>query len=114
MILGNTHYRLWGIEAPGLHQTCAEKWPAGERARNLLQRLTTGRHVTCEARGLDPYRRVVGLCRAGGNDLAASMVDAGFAWAQPGTSAYARIEQDARADARGVHGQDCGPPSPTP
>ena len=33
LLIGSTHYQLWGIEAPGLHQTCDDDWPAGQQAQ---------------------------------------------------------------------------------
>ena len=108
LIIGRTHYRLWGISVPDLHETCAEAWPAGEAARRKLDSLTAERPVLCEARGLDPYRRVLATCRVDGRDLAAELVAAGLAWADTGTTtAYAGIEQDARRANRGIHAYDC-------
>jgi len=30
--MAGTSYRLWGIDAPETHQTCADGWPAGRIA----------------------------------------------------------------------------------
>ncbi len=107
IIDGSRHYRLWGVEVPGLHQSCAEEWPAGQIARQTLEALIGGRRIACEDRGLDRYRRTVALCRVNGVDLGASMVGAGMAWASD--SAYAGIERDARRASRGLHGFGCQP-----
>jgi endonuclease YncB( thermonuclease family) len=110
IIVGRTHYRLWGIEAPDLHQTCAEGWPAGLEARRTLQALVGERRVVCEYRGSDAYRRTVALCRSNGVDLGAAMVSAGMAWAAPRQSRdYLQVEEDAREEGRGVHAYNCLP-----
>ncbi|MEL6316049.1 MAG: thermonuclease family protein [Pseudomonadota bacterium] len=70
-----TAVRLWGIDAP-------ERGAAGGRESRLaLVRLIARRLVVCrEVRGQrDRYGRMVGLCRAGGEDLAAALVAAGWA-----------------------------------
>jgi endonuclease YncB( thermonuclease family) len=108
LIAGQVHYRLWGIEAPDMNQVCADGWPAGAEAKRALEALVAGRRVVCEARGYDRYRRVMGLCRADGQDLGAAMVSAGLAWGLAAQSgAYLGIEQDARDEWRGVHAHDC-------
>jgi endonuclease YncB( thermonuclease family) len=40
-----------------------------------------GKRIECEFRGKDRYGRSIGLCRADGLDLGATMVSAGMAWA---------------------------------
>lgn len=115
LLIGSTHYRLWGIEAPGLHQTCDDDWPAGQEARRALAALTRDRAIVCEPRGLDPYRRVLALCRAGGQDIAASMVGSGLAWADvTQTRTYAGIEREAYVKGLGIHGRNCLPPTEQP
>lgn len=112
LLIGKVHYQLWGIEAPGLHQLCDDDWPAGQEARRALEALTRDRTVVCEARGMDRYRRVVAQCRAGGTDIAASLVSAGLAWANASqTRAYTGIEREAYIKGLGIHGRNCLPPS---
>lgn len=112
LLIGSTHYQLWGIEAPGLHQTCDDDWPAGQAARRALEALTRDRTVVCEPRGLDRYRRVLALCRAGGQDIAAAMVSSGLAWADvTQTRTYAGIEREAYVKGLGIHGKNCLPPT---
>jgi endonuclease YncB( thermonuclease family) len=50
-------------------------------AKHELDRLMAGRPIHREDRGCDRYRRTIGLCRAGRQDLGAAMVSAGMAWA---------------------------------
>jgi len=112
LLIGKVHYQLWGIEAPGLHQVCDDDWPAGQEARRALEALTRDSTIVCEPRGLDRYRRVVAQCRAGGTDIAASLVSAGLAWANAGqTRAYTGIEREAYVKGLGIHGKNCLPPS---
>jgi hypothetical protein len=46
-----------------------------------MRKLVERRAVTCEFRNHDRYKRSIGLCRTGGEDLGAAMVSAGMAWA---------------------------------
>ena len=42
---GGVTYRLWGIDAPELAQTCPDGWPAGRLAATRLQaRCSLGSH----------------------------------------------------------------------
>lgn len=112
LLIGKVHYQLWGIEAPALHQFCDDDWPAGQEARRALEALTRDRSVVCEPRGLDRYRRVVAQCRAGGTDIAASLVSAGLAWADASqTRTYTGIEREAYVKRLGIHGRNCLPPT---
>ena len=74
-------YRLWGIDAPELHQTCPDGWAAGRLAATRLQALTAGRSIVCQEKDRDRYGRIVAICRAAGEDLGAIMVREGLAWA---------------------------------
>jgi endonuclease YncB( thermonuclease family) len=55
-------YRLWGIDAPEMHQACADDWPAGRAATEHLRALIGEHQVSCEPRTLDRYGRTVALC----------------------------------------------------
>jgi endonuclease YncB( thermonuclease family) len=79
--LDGQRVRLWGIDAPELHQRCPDRWLAGIETTRTMRALVKGYTVTCENRGRDRYGRMIGLCRAGGADLSAAMVRAGMAWA---------------------------------
>jgi endonuclease YncB( thermonuclease family) len=106
--LNGTHWRLWGIDAPETHQSCADGWPAGLEATAAMRKLMEGRAVTCEYRGHDRYKRSIGLCRAGGEDLGAAMVSAGMAWAFTRYSSdYIGQEKAAIGSHLGVHVHDC-------
>ena len=79
-----TQVRLYGIDAPERAQRCragGRRWPCGREAARALSRRIGGRTVVCEERDRDRYGRSVGVCRAGGEDLNASMAAAGWAFA---------------------------------
>jgi endonuclease YncB( thermonuclease family) len=106
--LGGTRWRLWGIDAPESRQTCKDGWPAGVEATHYLEQLMANGPVRCEERGHDRYRRTIGLCRAGEQDLGAAMVSAGMAWAFTRYSSdYIGEEKAAIGARRGVHAHDC-------
>jgi endonuclease YncB( thermonuclease family) len=108
--LNGTTWRLWGIDAPEMAQTCGA-WSAGVAATYVLADLMRGRTITSELKDRDRYGRSVGLCRADGRDLGAAMVRAGMAWAFIRYSSnYAHQEGDAHFDRIGVHAHDCDKP----
>ena len=108
--LHGTTYRLWGIDAPESKQLCADGWPAGRAATTFMRELLHDHAVACEARGLDRYGRTIGLCRADGVDVQATMVSAGMAWAfRRYTHDYVAQEGEAQAANLGVHAHECQP-----
>jgi len=52
---GGVTYRLWGIDAPELAQTCPDGWPAGRMAATRLQALTAGNSIVCQEKDHDRY-----------------------------------------------------------
>ena len=98
--------RLHGIDAPESAQTCVAggaRWRCGERAARALRERIGGRAVRCEERHVDRYGRIVAVCRAGGEDLNAWMVERGFALAYRRYSrAYVDEEAVARSARRGL------------
>lgn len=108
---GGVTYRLWGIDAPELAQTCTDGWPAGRLAATRLQALTAGRSIVCQEKDRDRYRRTVAICRASGEDLGAILVREGLAWAFVRYSSdYVSQEAKAKTDRLGVHVHGCLPP----
>lgn len=103
-------YRIWGIDAPELAQTCPDGWPAGRFAATRLQALTVGRAITCQEKDRDRYGRTVAICRVSGDDLGAILVREGMAWAFTRFSIdYVDQQEEARIANRGVHEHDCQP-----
>lgn len=106
LALDGVRFRLLGIDAPELHQTCTragEIHPCGREARDHLLRLIAGREVVCAWSHLDRYGRRLGRCRAGSTDLNAEMVRGGWAVAYGG---YEREEAEAEAAGRGLWSGD--------
>lgn len=107
LAIGPVMIRIHAIDAPEAGQDCATPgggtWPCGLAAADRLSALTAGRPVVCEARDLDPYSRIVALCRVDGIDIGQVLVEEGLAWAFVRYSAdYADLEATARAAAIGV------------
>src|SRR5262249_49765815 len=69
--LGDIAYKLDGIDAPELDQTCiddhADPWTCGIDARDQLIKLINGRSVRCDDLGLDKTKkRHIGVCTVEG------------------------------------------------
>jgi endonuclease YncB( thermonuclease family) len=112
--MGDTTYRLWGIDAPELDQRCyPEGWRAGIEAARALAGMVERWPVTCEAKSIDARSihaqgRTVALCRAAGRDLGAAMVLAGLALASTGESSdYVELEGRAMRARMGMHAHAC-------
>ena len=72
-------YRLYGMDAPELHQSCTEangkSWLCGRAAKAKLTTLIKGGNVNCEERAKDRFGRIVAICSADGvPDLGEAMV----------------------------------------
>lgn len=66
--------RLWGLDAPEKGER------GGHRATRMLREIAHGRYVSCKEIDKDRYGRIVGQCRlAGGDDVAALMIESGTA-----------------------------------
>lgn len=103
-------YRLGGIDAPEYRQSCADGFPAGVMASDVLRNLVDGKTVTCEPLSTDRFGQTA-VCRADGLDLGAMMVRSGWAWAfTPNSSDYVQHEAEARAAKVGVHDHNCQKP----
>ena len=63
-------YRLFGIDAPELHQSCNEvngkPWQCGRAAKAKLTAIINRGNVTSEARAKDRFGRIVAVCSAEG------------------------------------------------
>src|SRR6266581_4872222 len=70
--LGDTVFRLDGVDAPEFDQTCiddhADPWSCGVDARDQLTKLINSRAVRCDDLGLDKLsrKRHVGVCTVEG------------------------------------------------
>ena len=77
--LGDITYRLDGIDAPELDQTCiddhADPWSCGIDARDQLTKLINGRNVRCDDLGIDKTtkKRHVGVCTVEGESTSLNL-----------------------------------------
>lgn len=102
-------YRIFGIDAPELHQSCQEAngadWLCGRAAKVKLTKLIKGGNVACQVRDSDRFGRSVAVCSAEGvPDLGEAMVREGYAidLGQKYGYPYAGAEAEARAEKRGI------------
>lgn len=113
--MGETRFRLFGIDAVEARQTCnrgGETWNCGEDATIALRSMVDGKSVNCMQRGADPYGRVVASCTVNGRDLAEQMVRMGYAVAlREFSSAYVPAEEEARSRGVGIWGSEFLVPS---
>lgn len=112
LTMDGTTYRLEAFDAPEAGQTCdGGTWLPGPLATAALVRFIAGRPVECRLITRDRYGRTVARCYAGGEDLSALMVAAGWGWAFRRYSVeLVSIEAQAKASGLGVHAHDCLPP----
>jgi endonuclease YncB( thermonuclease family) len=104
-----SEYRLFGIDAPELHQTCKEasgkSWACGRAAKARLTTLIKGGNVQCQEKSKDRYGRVVAVCSAQGvPDLGQALVQQGYAIDLGGEAGnpYQAGEDEAKAAKRGI------------
>ena len=102
-------YRIFGIDAPELHQTCNEQngksWLCGRAAKAKLTTLINRGNVNCEARATDRFGRIVAVCSVEGvPDLGEAMVRDGYAIDLGGAAGnpYAGAEAEAKDAKRGI------------
>jgi endonuclease YncB( thermonuclease family) len=110
--LAGTTYRLDGIDAPELDQTCiddhADPWTCGLDARDHLSKLIGGRPVRCYDQGphQDFSKRHIGVCtvEGGTTSLNQQLVRDGFAVSleQSAKSRSSEDEANARRDRLGL------------
>ena len=105
--IGKTKIRLWAIDAPETKQECHRKgvpWMCGEAATERLRAFIGSQPVSCEDRGMDRYKRMIGKCSVGSLDLGAEMVTSGMAlpyW-QYGGDYYQQAFREARGQGVGM------------
>lgn len=105
--IGETRYRINGIDAPELGQRCqtasGKNWGCGVQAREMLKRFTQSGKVRCRRLATDDYEREIARCQAGSLDLAEAMVRAGMAWAYVKFSnEYTPMQTAAQRAKRGI------------
>jgi endonuclease YncB( thermonuclease family) len=102
-------YRIFGIDAPELHQTCNEangkSWLCGRAAKAKLTTILNRGNVNCEARAKDRFGRVVAVCSAEGvPDIGEALVRDGYAIDLGGAAGnpYREAQAEAEAAKRGI------------
>jgi endonuclease YncB( thermonuclease family) len=113
--IGETSYRLHGIDAPEAGQTCSRQgggqWPCGKQAIAYMKALISGGSIRCEGNVADNYNRIIAICYNDSRDLNQAMVDAGLAWAfVKYSSDYLENEKIAKALKIGIWQQDTQTP----
>ena len=102
--VGGERVRLHGVDAPGLGQTCRRaagiEWRCGLLAKLELTRRIGGRRVACDADETDEFGQRVAQCEVEGADLAAWLVERG--WALAAGERLAAIEGEARKAGSGL------------
>jgi endonuclease YncB( thermonuclease family) len=98
---------LAGIEAPDLAQVCTragkQRWRCGVAATEALSQKIRREVVTCAPTGREDRGRQMARCRVGEEDIAATLVKAGWVFAESGfLSAYGRVESEAQAKKVGL------------
>lgn len=98
--------RLHGIDAPESRQLCQQSGQSvrcGQSAALALDAFIQHRPVSCAQKDKDRYGRIVAVCKLGGTNLNAWMVEQGHALAYRSYSQdYVHQEADARQAKRGV------------
>jgi endonuclease YncB( thermonuclease family) len=100
--LGGEKVRLRGIDAFEGDQLCRRagtEYRCGAEARAALANMTAGRRLSCAGRTFDRYGRLLAVCTAGGSDLNAAMVEAGWAVAYGDYEAEERRARNAKRGA---------------
>lgn len=116
LVIHGARIRLHGIDAPESAQLCQDAagkdYRCGQKAALALADHMGQAPITCEPRDTDRYGRTVAVCRKGGEDLSAWMVEQGYATAyQRYSRDYVRVETTARALKRGLWAGTFDPPS---
>ncbi|MBY3598653.1 thermonuclease family protein [Rhizobium bangladeshense] len=103
LTLGRERFRLEGIDAPELDQSCeraGKAWACGRLAREALQEMVRASGTLCQGNRRDRYDRLLVVCRSGtGGDINADMVRRGMAVSYGG---YGREEMEARGAKAGL------------
>lgn len=100
--IGDTTYRIHGIDAPELKQKCGDA-PCGEDALAAMVSLIGDSDVRCDTISIGTYGRSIAKCYAGDVDLGAALVKSGMAWAYVKySSEYVAEEAIAKASGLGI------------
>ena len=96
---GKHRIRLYGIDTP------EKKQPYGNKARQLMVKLASGKQATAKCSGKDRYSRDICTIYIDDRDINALMVEKGAAWVYRKYykgSAYYKLEDAAKAQGLGL------------
>ncbi|MBB5686144.1 thermonuclease family protein [Sphingobium boeckii] len=84
LLIGATKFRVYGIDAPELHQNCTDatgrSWPCGVAATDRLKALMAAPGAGCTPRARDRFAREIATCRTDAvPDIGRVMVSEGLA-----------------------------------
>ncbi len=90
--------RLHGIDAPETGQ------PYGNKSKEYLSDLIAGKTVTVDVKGLDQYKRTLGVIYLGEVNINAEMVRSGYAWNYKYSKDkyYIKLQEKAKAEKKGL------------
>jgi endonuclease YncB( thermonuclease family) len=95
------------IDIVAVNETCTAsdgvKWPCGMVARTAFRNYVKGRAITCRIPDTPPQGAYAAECLLAGQDMAAWLVEHGWARAKP-DRLYADLETAAKGQRRGIHG----------
>ena len=99
--------RLSGIDAPELKQLCSDKnsnsWQCGKKSKIALKNFINKEIITCIGQKKDRYKRIIGECYLGSQDIQEWMVRNGWAIAYKKYSKkYINAENFARNNNLGI------------
>ncbi len=99
--------QMEGIDAPQTDQLCFDKvgkrWKCGTTAREYLKQQADNKSWKCDVVRRNLHGRLLAKCRAGDEDIARQMVQAGLALASTtGSAMYLEDEEEARASEVGL------------
>ncbi|ODM73115.1 thermonuclease family protein [Bradyrhizobium elkanii] len=105
--IGQAKIRLQGVDAPEMDQTClnaaGKSWTCGIAARAALESHSNGRSWLCRTSGTDRYRRDLGTCYIGEEDVNGWLVREGWALAfRRYSTVYLPDEERAQASQKGL------------
>lgn len=106
---GDVDVRLYGIDAPETKKNKKKLGqPYGEEAKAFLSQMVLNEKVVLEVTGSGNYGRVGGILHHNGDDVNATLIRSGLAWAYkeylkgPHASEYLGLEEVARKEKLGL------------
>lgn len=98
---------LFGVDAPDLGQTCANKqgrsYHCGNEAAMWLKGWITGNSIECRVLKRDTQNNILGICFLGEYDIGAALINSGWAVADTtSTAIYVPYEEQAMQNRRGL------------